>query len=126
MERGRDCQLLKSHSSLNSTIADNAFSAPERISISMKWQITSPQSLHMRVWDNEAVAYDAVSGTTHLLGLAAARVLEKLKEAPGDAASLAQALIDQAPDRASDEAHAKLEAILAELAGISLITPATP
>ena len=92
----------------------------------MKWHIISPLSLHMRVWGNEAVAYDALSGNTHLLSLAAARVLAKIKEAPAHAASLAQVLTDLEPGGAIDEAHAKLETILAELAGISLITPATP
>lgn len=92
----------------------------------MKWHIISPLSLHMRVWGNEAVAYDALSGNTHLLSLAAARVLAKIREAPAHTASLAQVLTDLDPGESIDESHAKLEAILAELAGISLISPATP
>lgn len=92
----------------------------------MKWEIISPQSLHMQAWDNEAVVYDALSGNTHLLSLAAARVLAKIKEAPANAASLAQVMADVEPGGTADEIQATLEAILTELAGISLITPATP
>jgi PqqD family protein of HPr-rel-A system len=80
----------------------------------------------MQAWDNEAVIYEAQSGHTHLLGSDAARVIAELRQAPADAASLTRILSDMAPGQSTDEAQASLEAILAELAGISLITPVKP
>jgi len=93
----------------------------------MKWQAISPQSLHMRAWGEEVVVYDARTGDTHLLALAAARILAAIGHSPANVSSLAQTLTDLLPDQNSQEqAHEQIEAMLAELAGISLITPAKP
>ena len=43
-----------------------------------------------------------------------------------DAASLTQMLPDLWPDQATEQAQAQMQTLLAELAGISLITPVTP
>lgn len=93
--------------------------------MSLKWQLTSPQSLHMRVWDTEAVIYDAASGNTHLLDQRAARVLAELRRAPAGTAALAQALMLLEPECDIAATQASLQAVLAELAGISLITSAS-
>lgn len=90
----------------------------------MEWQVTSPSTLHTRAWDAETVVYDELSGNTHVLGQAAARVLAAIAQAPADNAALAQALPDLWPDQSADLAHVQLEAILAQLAGIGLIAPA--
>lgn len=92
----------------------------------MKWQAISPQSLHTRAWDDEVVVYDALSGNTHLLGQAAASLLAALVQAPGDVAALARTLGHHWSDLATEEAHAHVEAMLAELAGIALIAPVAP
>jgi len=92
----------------------------------MTWQVIAPGSLHMRAWDNEVVVYDATSGNTHLLDTTAARILATIANAPADAATLAQALTELSHGTPGEQAHERVDAILAELAGISLITPVTP
>ncbi|RJG01870.1 HPr-rel-A system PqqD family peptide chaperone [Noviherbaspirillum sedimenti] len=92
----------------------------------MKWQAISPQSLHTRTWDDEVVVYDALSGNTHLLGLAAARLLAAIAQAPGDIAALAHTLEQHWPDLTAEEAHTHVDAMLAELAGIGLIAAVSP
>ncbi len=94
----------------------------------MKWQIRSPQSLHMHSWDEETLVYDAMSGHTHLLGALAALVFDALDEAPAGADRLAAALhaslLQHLPDTPAADYPAHLESVLAELAGIDLIAPA--
>lgn len=84
----------------------------------------------MRAWDNEVVVYEATSGNTHLLDTTAARILATIANAPADPATLARALAgvwqDTPGEQAHEYTHARVDAILAELAGISLITPVTP
>lgn len=84
----------------------------------------------MRAWDNEVVVYEATSGNTHLLDTTAARILATIANAPADAATLARALAglwqDTPGEQVHEYTHERLDAILAELAGISLITPVTP
>lgn len=92
----------------------------------MKWQVTSPSTLHTRAWEDETVVYDELSGNTHVLGQVAARVLAAIAHAPADSAALTQALPDLLPEQTTGQEHAQLDAILAQLAGIALITPATP
>jgi PqqD family protein of HPr-rel-A system len=102
------------------------FLADKRICNFMKWQVPSPSTLHTRAWDDEIVVYDELSGNTHVLGQVAARVLAAIAQAPADSAALAQALPDLWADQTAGQEHAQLEAILGQLAGISLIAPATP
>jgi PqqD family protein of HPr-rel-A system len=93
----------------------------------MKWQINFPQSLHMKTWGDEAVVFDAQSGSTHLLGADAARIFATIMRAPMDTADLLQYLTAPAFDPSldivpADNAAERLDTILAELAGISLIS----
>lgn len=90
------------------------------------WQVSAPGSLHMRAWDNEVVVYEATSGNTHLLDTTAARILATIANAPADAPAIAQALADHGHAPPTEQTHEQVDAILAELAAISLITPVTP
>lgn len=84
----------------------------------------------MRAWDNEVVVYEATSGNTHLLDTTAAKILVTIANAPADDVTLAQALAGLWPyaprEQAHECTHERLDAILADLAAISLITPVTP
>lgn len=91
-----------------------------------KWQATAPDELHIHAWDNEVVVYDALSGNTHLLDAVAAQVLQSIAMAPADTAGIAQMLAELWRESPAEQAHAQVDAILAELAGISLITAVTP
>lgn len=88
----------------------------------MKWQISLAQSLHIKQWDDEAVVYDAQSGNTHLLGAAAMEVLAELLKSSQDVDALAQVLSSGEENPPVIDVKEKLEAILSQLAGISLIS----
>lgn len=92
----------------------------------MKWQINSPESIHIKKWGNEAVVYDALSGNTHLVGAAAAQILAQILASPSDAVFLTQTLFPDASQRLENNAREKVESILAQLAGIALISSAAP
>ncbi|WP_164932036.1 HPr-rel-A system PqqD family peptide chaperone [Janthinobacterium sp. 17J80-10] len=92
----------------------------------MKWQVIDPAALHARTWDNEVVVYDAASGNTHLLDTVTARVLATVANTPADATVIAQALSQLWPEAPAELVHEQVDAMLAELAGISLITPVAP
>ncbi|TCS38584.1 PqqD family protein of HPr-rel-A system [Paucimonas lemoignei] len=89
----------------------------------MKWQVSFPQTLHVKRWDDEAIVYDAQSGNTHLLGAVATEVLAELLASPQDADSLTAMLFPEEANQTGDNAKESLEAILSQLAGISLISP---
>lgn len=90
------------------------------------WQVIAPGSLHTRAWENEVVVYEATSGNTHLLDATAARILATIATAPADAAAIAQTLADLWRDIPAEQMHERVDAILAELADISLIMPVKP
>ena len=84
------------------------------------WRLIDGQVLRYRVWDDEAVLYNDLSGATHLLGPAALCVLEALRSGPAPATALASRLLDEFE---IDDATigAELAALLDELSGLSLI-----
>lgn len=88
----------------------------------MKWQAASPQSIQMKTWGNETVVHDARSGNTHLLGNNAAMLLATLLQAPRETQSLLDALTDATPGQSLDINRQYINGLLAELAGISLIS----
>lgn len=92
----------------------------------MKWQVLDPEALHIRIWDNEVVVYEATSGNTHLLDTAAAQVLETLTDGPADTIAIAQALAHFWPQAPAELLQKQVDVMLAELAGINLISPEAP
>lgn len=90
------------------------------------WRAIADQGLRYRAWDNEIIVYNALSGDTHLLDLAAAQVLALLQQAPLDSPSLVQQLAglwQAAPD---EQMQHEVAEILADLAALSLIAPDPP
>ena len=86
------------------------------------WRLTPGQALACREWDGEAVLYNDLSGSTHLLDGAALDVLYALRDEPGDAAQLAVRLADRF-DAGGGDLAAVIGDMLAALAGLDLIEP---
>lgn len=83
----------------------------------MRWRIAPGQTLRQRVWQDEGVIYNNLSGDTHLLGAAALELLQMLQEAPASTAELVQAAGTDLPANFNDE----LDMLLGELRALSLI-----
>ena len=83
----------------------------------MRWRIAPGQTLRQRVWQEEGVIYNDLSGDTHLLGAAALELLQMLQEAPASTAELVQAAGTDLPANFNDE----LDMLLGELRALSLI-----
>jgi len=86
------------------------------------WRLTPGQALACREWDGEAVLYNDLSGSTHLLDGAALDLLHALRDQPADAASLAARLADRF-DAGDDDLVSLIDDMLATLAGLDLIEP---
>jgi len=88
-------------------------------SAEISWRASD--ALHLHVWEDEAVAYHSLSGETHLLGAAAATLLQTLRQSPADAIALSQALAFQ-PDMETDaEFMQQVYEILRHLEQLKLI-----
>ena len=86
------------------------------------WQVVLGQSLASREWDGEAVLYNDLSGSTHLIDGAALDLLHALREQPADGAALALRMADHFGARADDaEFLATVDAMLAELSRLDLV-----
>jgi PqqD family protein of HPr-rel-A system len=84
------------------------------------WRVVPGQSLAYREWDEEAVLYNDLSGSTHLLDGAAVDVLQALRAGPLDAAALAARLAGRF-DTGTDALFDVIEEMLASLAGLDLV-----
>jgi len=84
-----------------------------------------------REWDGEAVLFNDLSGSTHLLSSTAVWLLERLAAAPADMASLAAALDAALAAQARLDGdfadapieRAQLSELLGELCALNLIEP---
>lgn len=86
------------------------------------WRLVPGQSLNCREWDGEAVLYNDVSGSTHLLDGAALDVLQALRAGPLDAAALAALLADHI-DAEGGDLVSLIDDMLAALAPLDLVEP---
>jgi len=86
------------------------------------WRLVPGQSLNCREWDGEAVLYNDVAGSTHLLEAAALDVLDALRAGPFDAATLAARLAAQL-DAEGGELVSLIEEMLVALARLDLVEP---
>jgi PqqD family protein of HPr-rel-A system len=75
-----------------------------------------------REWEDEAVLYNDLSGSTHLLDGATLDLLHALRPAPADAATLAARLAGQS-DAGDDDLPALIDDMLASLARLDLVEP---
>lgn len=88
-------------------------------SVGPVWRVVPGQTLQHRVWDDECVLYDSLTGHTQLIEASALQVLLALQPAPLDEASLTAALreaLDLTPDEAAD-----VPALMADLKALALI-----
>jgi PqqD family protein of HPr-rel-A system len=86
------------------------------------WRVVPGQSLAFREWEGEAVLFNDLSGNTHLLDGGAIDLLQALRPAPADAATLAARLAGQF-EADGDDLSAVIEDMLATLAGLDLVEP---
>jgi len=84
------------------------------------WRLVPGQSLAVREWDGEAVLYNDLSGSTHLLDGGAVEVLQALRPGPLDAATLAVRLAGRF-DADGDALAAAIDDMLADLATLDLV-----
>ena len=84
------------------------------------WRLTPGQALACREWDGEAVLYNDLSGSTHLLDGAAVDLLHALRDEPTDAATLAARLAERF-DAGDDDLVSLIDEMLVALAGLDLI-----
>ena len=86
------------------------------------WRVIPGQALACRCWDDETVLYNDLSGATHLLGPAAACLLEALRSGPAAEPALAAALRAEF-DLEEDSLPHELGRLLDDLARLDLIEP---
>ncbi len=84
------------------------------------WRVIPGQSLAFREWDGEAVLYNDLSGSTHLLDGGAIEVLQALLPGPADAATLAASLAGRF-DADPAALSAMIDDTLAALASFDLV-----
>ena len=88
------------------------------------WQVVPGQLLAFREWEGEAVLYNDLSGSTHLLDGAAVDLLCALRERPARGAVLASQLADRFGADADDAGFlAEIDEMLAALARLDLVEP---
>lgn len=83
------------------------------------WRILPGQALHHRVWDDDYVVYNNLSGDTHLLDASAMQLLLAVAEAPGDTAAIAARL--RLALGLDGQEMAEIPAMLDDLRALSLI-----
>ena len=83
----------------------------------MKWRIAPGQSLRRRVWQEEGVIYNDLSGDTHLLGAGALSLLALLEQAGRDSAALAAELDPEGGPALA----AEVDSVLLDLQQLSLV-----
>jgi len=88
-----------------------------------RWRSVPHEAIAWREWDGELVVRNERTGSTHLLGPLAGRVLQALLEADGtrSAAELEAGLGDQ-PAAASD-GNVAIDAVLSEFQRLGLAEP---
>lgn len=88
------------------------------------WQVVAGQALALREWDGEAVLYNDLSGSTHLLDGAAVDLLHALREQPADSASLAARLAERFGVEVPDaDFLAEIDDMLTALGRLDLVEP---
>ncbi|MES2152902.1 MAG: HPr-rel-A system PqqD family peptide chaperone [Pseudomonadota bacterium] len=96
-------------------------SASPAVANCIKWQLIDGQQLQHRSWDDDCVAYNNLSGDTHLLNSTAMFLLLALQAGPADLPELAAAVraeFEVDPDVVLED---QLATLLSELHSLSLI-----
>ena len=89
------------------------------------WRSVSPDAIASREWDGEFVVRNERSGSTHLLGPLAGRVLQVLLEADAalSVADIAARLDDPPALAAAPDRCAAIDAVLSEFKRLGLAEP---
>jgi PqqD family protein of HPr-rel-A system len=87
----------------------------------MQWRTLRDNALRFQVWNEEFVVYNEVSGDTHVLEEAAARLLIEVQRAPSDVLSLAQRLADEWQCEVNDDFLHEIEMALANMHALCLV-----
>ena len=85
------------------------------------WQALPGQRLRLRVWDDEGVVYNDLSGDTHLLGAPALHLLAAIAASGASETALSAALRDAFDFDPEHDVAAERDTLLAELAHLHLI-----
>jgi PqqD family protein of HPr-rel-A system len=85
------------------------------------WQAMPGQLLRWRVWDDEGVVYNDLSGDTHLLGAPSLHLLATVAAGRANDAALAAALAAEFDLDPGQDVGAERDALLAELVRLHLI-----
>ena len=93
-----------------------------------QWRCVSPDAIVWREWDGEVVVRNERSGSSHLLGPLAGRVLQILLEADGalSVEAIAARLDDQQAIAANSDWCAAIDEVLAEFHRLELALPVQP
>lgn len=87
------------------------------------WRLARGQKLDARVWDEEAVVYNDLSGATHLVDAVALHLLRTLQAASATEAALAHAVRAEFDTDADDAVEAHVAATLLALTKLALVEP---
>ena len=87
------------------------------------WRAIDREAIHLRVWDAECVAYDELTGHTHLLSSFAGEALSQLcrRQAPLSAEILAEQLATELQTNRDPEFDQILAACLDEFERLGLV-----
>ena len=88
----------------------------------LRWRSVSPEAILWREWNSEVVVRNERSGSTHLLGPLAGRVLQILLEADGalGVADIAAGLSDSLAAAAAPDRLAAVDEVLSEFKRLGL------
>jgi len=91
----------------------------------LRWRSVPPDAIVWREWDGEYVVRNERSGSSHLLGPLAGRVLQVLLEADGpvSVADIAAGLGDLPAAEAAADPYAAIDGILSEFKRLGLAEP---
>jgi PqqD family protein of HPr-rel-A system len=87
------------------------------------WRVIPGQALQYRVWDDEFVLYNNLSGDTHLLGANAIHVLLAMQHTAADEEALITSLCHSSGAERDEESLDQVAQLLADLQSLALIEP---
>ncbi len=85
------------------------------------WRACAADTLLLRSWGDEFVAYHSLSGDTHLLDPVAGHILLALQQTASDTLTLCESLAPLLGIETDDEFMSQIEKILADLNTLTLI-----
>ena|SRR5215470_9553839 len=89
------------------------------------WAVPAENTLAWRVWDDEFLVYNTVSGQTHHLNLLAGEALRSLEAEPGSARALVCRLAHQFEIAEDSPPLQMIERLIREFDELGLIVPRT-